>query len=87
MINPSARSFIKKVALTSVRVLLKKYQHAFTNAGTDDVVNLDCLDEELGRLCDGADEDDINDSEPDVDFDVGDSVGKALTLITQVSVL
>ena len=66
---------------------MKKYQHAFTNAGTDDGVDLDCLDQELAKLCDGADGDEINDSESDVDFNVGDSVGKALALITQVSVL
>jgi hypothetical protein len=83
-INLSAARFIKEVAPTAVQVLLKKVQHAVKNAGTDDGVDLDGLDEELAGLGD-EDGDGFDASEPDVDFDVGDAMGKALALITQVS--
>jgi hypothetical protein len=83
-INLSAGRFIKEVAPTSVQALLKKVQRAVKNAGTDDGIDLDHLDEELAGLDDG-DGDGLDASEPDVDFDVGDTMGKALALITQAS--
>jgi hypothetical protein len=87
-IHVSGGHFIKAVNPTSSQNVIQKVKEAFKNAGGDDS-NLDV--EQLGVELDGVGdrEDDRNDraENESVEFDVGDTVGKALALVTQASFL
>ena len=83
-----ARHFVEGVAPTPGRAVLKKVHAVFQNAqrGEDGDLDLDELNEELGGIdedvdceCDSDDED-----EEGVPFSIGDTIGKALALVTQV---
>jgi hypothetical protein len=86
-VHLAAGHFIKEVAPTSAQVLLRKMHHALKNHTIGDDLDLNQLDEELSRWDD--DEQDSDGKEGDDDdgddiFDAGDTLGKALALVTQV---
>jgi hypothetical protein len=81
----AAKHFVQDVAPTSAGKLLTKVKEAMANATEeDDGVDLDALNVELNGIEAeiSRDEDDVDDE--DGEFDVADTIGKALALITQV---
>lgn len=87
-IDLSACHFVQEVSLSSTSKLMKKIKKAFEDAEISDTVDLDVLDSHLSGFdfaaddAEGGDEDD-----PDAnfsDFDIADSIGKALALVKQV---
>jgi hypothetical protein len=81
----AAKHFVEDVAPTSAGKLLTKVKEAMANATEgDDGVDLDSLNIELNGIEAemSRDEDDVDNE--DVEFDVADTIGKALALITQV---
>jgi hypothetical protein len=86
-VSVGAGHFIRKVSPASSRSVLRKVRQAFKNAGgNEDKLDLDQLDSDLSEIRDLDDEDTQADNEDDADeFDAGDSVGKALALVKQVS--
>ena len=85
--------FIKVVSPTSACTLVKKIRKAFHDAQLDDDnIDFDALEADLGGNDDDEqDEDDTNnadneaDDEAAADFAVGDTIGKSLALVKQVS--
>jgi len=92
-VHLGAGHFIKVVSPTSARTLVKKIRKAFRDAQLDDDnIDFDALEADLGGDDDDEqDEDDTNnadneaDDEAAVDFTVGDTIGKSLALVKQVS--
>jgi hypothetical protein len=84
-IDLSAKHFVNAVAPSSTRKLLKKMKNAFDGVELDDDLDLDALDARLAE----CDLDDVEDDEEasGESFDMGNSIGKALALVKQVSVL
>jgi hypothetical protein len=86
-IHVSGGHFIKGVGPTSSRKILKKVKVASRNAQGDDE-DLDAFDVHSDSDGDSGDDDDENgpgDGNSDgIEFDAGDTVGKALALVTQV---
>jgi hypothetical protein len=78
-IHVSGGHFIKGVGPTSSRKILKKVKVASRNAGDDD--DLDQFDTRSDSEAGDSGDDDTG----GIDFDAGDTVGKALALVTQVS--
>jgi hypothetical protein len=88
----SAKHFVQAVAPSSPQKIARKIKNALRNAEMNGEVNLDMLDEELAGFsfddgdnneCEGEGE---GGSEDDaMDLDAGDSLGKALALVGQVS--
>ena len=81
----AAKHFVEDVAPTSAGKLLTKVKKAMANATEgDDGVDLDSLNIELNGIEAemSRNEDDMNNE--DVEFNVADTIWKALTLITQV---
>ena len=77
----AAKHFVEGVALTSVSILLRKVKGAMANAtGEDDTIDLDTLNSEMGDIEAEIDADAGGDEE----FDVADTICKALALVTQV---
>jgi hypothetical protein len=76
----AARHFVEGVSPTPSRKVIQKVHDALSAAGEDGDIDMDALDENLGAV-EGADDDDAE------DFDVGDVVGKALALVTQVGIV
>jgi hypothetical protein len=80
----AAKHFVEDVSPTSSGKLLNKVKVAMANAAdADEALDLDVLNTELNgieaeMLGDEASEDE------DGEFDVADTIGKALALITQV---
>ena len=72
-VHLAAGHFIKGVAPTSGQALLHKVKDAFKGADMDDMEEYDGDMEENGG----------DDELPDLVFEVGDAVGKALALVTQ----
>jgi hypothetical protein len=87
-IHVAAGHFIKAIGPTSSRNVIRKVKKAFKNAGVDDS-NLDVeqLGMELDEVGDREDDRDDGDGNDSVEFDVGDTVGKALALVTQAGSL
>jgi len=90
-INLSACHFIQHVSPSSTSKLLKNIKKAFENADITDTVDLDALDSHLSGYEFGEDEPeedelcDSNGADNFSQFDVADSIGKALALVKQVS--
>jgi len=80
----AAKHFVEDVAPTSATALLKKVKAAMTNAvGEGNEIDLDALNSELHDIEVATGEEDGEDGEPD-DYDVADTIGKALALVTKV---
>ena len=77
----AAKHFVEGVAPTSVSILLWKVKGTMANVmGEDDTIDLDTLNSEMGDIEAEMDAD----AEKDEEFDVADTIGKALALVTQV---
>jgi hypothetical protein len=78
----AAKHFVEGVSPTSSSTLLNKVKATLANATSeDDKVDVAALNNELEGL--GFDSEDGEEGE-DEDFDVADTIGKALALVTQV---
>lgn len=75
-----AKCYVEGVVPTLASALLKKVKMAMAN--TTDEVDVDALNFELKGM-EMADGEEDNDEE-DTDFDVADTISKALALVTQV---
>ena len=92
-VHLGAGHFVKIVLPTSARALVKKIRKAFRDAQLDDDnIDFDALEVDLGGNDedeqDEQDEDNADDEADDegvADFTVGDTIGKSLTLVKQVS--
>ena len=95
-VHIGAGHFIQVVSLTFVRILVKKIKKAFHDAQLDDDnIDFDALEADLGgddddndNADDANNEADDNDEDADdeaADFTVGDTIGKSLALVKQVS--
>lgn len=94
-IHLGAGHFIQVVSPTSARILVKKIKKAFRDGELDvvddDSINFDALEADLGGG--GCNDDNDNDNDKDdkddgdaaADFTVGDTIGKTLALVKQVS--
>ena len=79
----AAKHFVEGVSLTSTSSLLQKVKGAMANAtGEDDTVNLDALNSEIGDIKVGMGADAAEDD--DEEYDIADTIGKGLALVTQV---
>jgi len=89
-IDLCARHFVEEVSPSSMAKLLKKIKKAFGDADISDTVDLDVLDAQLAGIDLAAtdeEKDGVNEEALETDFsefDVADSVGKALALVKQV---
>jgi len=89
-IDLCARHFVEEVSPSSMAKLLKKIKKAFGDADISDTVDLDALDAQLAGIDLAAtdeEKDGVNEEALETDFsefDVVDSVGKALALVKQV---
>jgi hypothetical protein len=84
-----AGHFVKGVAPTSSRKILKKVQRIVQNARENGAYDLDELDTELADIEDGGEDGDgneITDEDSGAEYEVADSIGKALALVNQVSI-
>lgn len=91
-IHLSAGHFNQVVCLpTSAHVLVMKIKKAFHNAQLDDDnIDFDALEADLRGDIDDNDNADTNDNNEDADdeaadFTIGDTIGKSLALVKQVS--
>jgi hypothetical protein len=90
-IHVGAGHFIQVVSPTSARVLVMKIKKAFRDAQLDDDnIDFDALEADLGGDIDDNDNADANDNNEDADdeaadFTIGDTIGKSLALVKQVS--
>ena len=92
-IDLAACHFVQEVSPSPTSKLLKKIKKAFEGADISDTVDLDELDLHFAGFDftineeeEGGDED-VPDSDADVDFpqfNIADSIGKALALVKQV---
>ena len=94
-VHLGAGHFIRAVSPTSRRILAKKIKKAFHDASLDeDNIDIDTLEDDLGGDGDDEDGDDDDDDDNDsdaaseaADFSVGDTIGKSLALVKQVSIV
>jgi hypothetical protein len=78
----AAKHFVEGVAPTSSTSLLQKVKGAMANATRDDTaIDLDALNSEIGGIEAAMGHDA---EEEDEEYDVADTIGKALALVTQV---
>jgi hypothetical protein len=78
----AAKHFVESVSPTSSSTLLNKVKAALGNAASeDDEVDVAALNNELEGF--GFDSEDSEQGK-DEDFDIADTIGKALALVTQV---
>ena len=78
-----AKHFVEGVSPTSTSDLLQKVKGAMANAtGEDDTLNLDALNSEIRDIEAGMGADAVKDDNEE--YDVADTIGKGLALITQV---
>lgn len=89
-IHLGAGHFIQVVSPTSARTVVKKIKKALRNAKLDDdSVDFDALEADLGSNDGDDDTDTDNDDDgaalEEADFTVGDTIGKSLALVRQVS--
>lgn len=73
----AAKHFVQGVNPTSAKLLLSKVKAAMVNS---DDIDIDTLEDELSANG-GAPEEDSDEEE---EFDVADTIGKALAFVTQV---
>lgn len=89
-IHVAGGHFIKAIGPTSSHNVIRKVKKAFKNAGGDNS-NPDVEQLDVPMELDGAgDNEDVRDNGAEndgVEFDVGDTVGKALALVTQAGSL
>jgi hypothetical protein len=92
-VHLGAGHFVKTVSPTSAKALVTKMRRTLKHIKLDDDVDLDRLNDDLQEWDTGKDEDEdgtanmnTEGGEDDeiVDYDVGDALGKALALVTQV---
>jgi hypothetical protein len=85
-IHVAAGYFVKTVSPTSSCSLLIKIKHAFRHAQLDvDNMDVDVLDAGLAEFDDENGEDEeVEDDGENLEFGVGDAIGKALALVKQV---
>ena len=83
----AAKHFVEDVAPTSASALLNKVKGAMANvAGENNEIDLDSLNERLNDIEAEIAEENNEDGELE-DYEVADTVGKALALVTQVKLL
>lgn len=75
----TAKHFVEDVNPTSTGGLLKKVKNVMAAAGDDAGIDLDALEKDIRES--GGELDKDNDGA----FNVADTIGKALSLVTQVS--
>jgi hypothetical protein len=81
----AAKHFVEDVAPTSVGKLLNKVKEAMAIAAdADEAIDLDSLNMELSSIEVEMLRGEESKDDEDTEFDVADTVGKALALITQV---
>ena len=83
-----AGHFIQVVSPRSGRILVKKIKKAFHDAKLDDDnIDFDALEADLGGDNNDTDDDDDDDNAASeaAEFSVGDTIGKSLALVKQVS--
>ena len=81
----AAKHFVEDVAPTSAGKLLNKVKEAMAiAANADEAVDLDSLNMELSSIEVEMLRGEESEDNEDMEFDVADTVGKALALITQV---
>ena len=79
----AAKHFVEGVSPTSTSSLLQKVKGAMANAmGEDDTVDLDALNSEIGDIKAGMGADAAEDD--DEEYDITDTIGKGLALVTHV---
>ena len=79
----AAKYFVEGVALTSANQLLQKVKGAMANATENGAqLNMDALNSEIEDI--EAELGDEAEDKEDDDYDVADTIGKALALVTQV---
>jgi hypothetical protein len=83
----AAKHFVEDVAPTSASALLNKVKGTMANmAGENNETDLDSLNEQLNDIeAEIAEENDEDDELED--YEVADTVGKVLALVTQVKLL
>ena len=89
-IHVSVGHFIQVVSLTSAHVLVTKIKKAFHDAQLDDDnINFEALEADLkGNIDDNNNADANNNEDADDEaayFTIGDTIGKSLALVKQVS--
>lgn len=90
-IDLAACHFIQDVSPSSTQKIVKKLKHALKDVAidSDDAVDLDALDAHLSAggfdSYEGPEDEGDGDEEISNNFDIADSVGKALALVKQVS--
>jgi hypothetical protein len=83
----AAKHFVEDVAPTSASALLNKVKGAMANvAGENNEIDLDSPNERLNDIEAEIAEENNEDGELE-DYEVADTVGKALALVTQVKLL
>ena len=83
-VHLSVGHFIQVVSPTSVHILVKKIKKAFHDTQlNDDNIDFNALEADLGGDDDNDDADDADDEA--ADFTIGDTIGKSLVLVKQVS--
>jgi hypothetical protein len=88
-IDFAACHFVQEVSPSSTSTLLKKIKKAFEGADISDTIDLDELDSRFAGFNFSSNEEEGGGDEDvlDVDFsqfDIADSIGKALALVKQV---
>jgi hypothetical protein len=79
----AAKHFVEGVALTSANQLLQKVKGAMANATENGAqLNMDALNSEIEDI--EAELGDEAEDKEDDDYDVADTIGKALALVAQV---
>jgi hypothetical protein len=85
-IHLGAGHFIQVVSPTSARLLVKKIKRAFRDGElNDDSIDFDALEADLRGSSDDDNDDDDGAASEAADFTVGDTIGKSLALVKQVS--
>ena len=85
-----AGHFIQVISPRSGHILIKKIKKAFHDAKLDDDnIDFDALEADLGGDNNDADDDDDDDNAASeaAEFSVGDTIGKSLALVKQVSMV
>ena len=84
-VHLGACHFIQVVSPTSARVLVKKIKKALCDAKIDDIgIDLNTLEADPADEDDDDNDDNASEAE---DFSVGDTIGKSLMLVKQVSTI
>jgi hypothetical protein len=83
LLHLSAKHFVQAIALSLPQQIAKKIKSTLQHAEINGEVNVDILDAELDRFS-FNDGDESEGEGNTTDLDVGDSLGKALALVSQV---